>query len=433
MYARVHEALLNEDAIGADMIARECILFAEARGASAGFINTLHMILGKAFLDADAFESATRHLSETARRGGRYVYPLALCLARSGDIDGGFTLLLDEIDRMPSLMSNLLPAVLMLMAQVQPSETIYERIDLLMERIERGERLTIGGRLEASDEDHWISLGTKDVHSRIIRSLVVRFPESTEFFDPDAIQFFTPEELELFEYAQGVSGQKITSIPGGFFVEWISPVEVAAIKLDKSFSGPLQIMFDMLTVEELVELDQRPSPVTSPELITALADYWIVRGKPERAIPLYESSLARGDLDDTRAFVFQNNLAMLYSQVLGQHDKALEVVDNALAMPGKRENVTLLDTKGLIFLNAGNPTEAIPVLERAVELSCQLPIYCMHLAYALHLDGRGVSASRYFNSARDLLLPHVPTMTKENRAMFDTLQQQYPPIGGSLQ
>jgi len=232
-------------------------------------------------------------------------------------------------------------------------------------------------------------------------------------------------------FAQGVSRPRITDIPGGFFVEWVSPVEIAAIQLDRRLAGPLEIMFDVPSAEFVAEMDRRPPPVTSPEMITALADYWIVRGKPERAIPLYEESLALGNLDDTRAFVFQNNLAMLYSQVLGQHAKALEIVNNALA--AKRDNATLLDTKGLILMNAGNPTEAVPVLMRAVELSCQLPMYCMHLAYALHLDGRPSQARRYFESALDQLVPLVPNMTRENREMYDILLNNFPPIGNQPQ
>ena len=226
-------------------------------------------------------------------------------------------------------------------------------------------------------------------------------------------------------FAQGVSRPKITPIPGGFFAEWASRVEVSAIQLDKSLTGPLEIMFDVPSVAFIAEIDRRTSPTSSPEMITALADYWIVRGKPEKAIPLYEASLERGDLDDTREFVFQNNLAMLYSQLLGQHRKALEIVDNALET--RKDNVTLLDTKGLILINSGNPTEAIPVLLRAVELSCQLPMYCMHLSYALYLDGRFAQARGYFDSAREHLLPLVPNMTKENKDMFDTLQNALMP------
>jgi len=64
-----------------------------------------------------------------------------------------------------------------------------------MERIERGERLTLRGDLKASDEDHFISLGTRWVNSRKIQSLVVRFPENKENLASSAIQFVSPEEL----------------------------------------------------------------------------------------------------------------------------------------------------------------------------------------------------------------------------------------------
>jgi tetratricopeptide (TPR) repeat protein len=285
---------------------------AEIQGAKPELIFTLHLVLGKLFLDASLCESAARHLSVAAKNGGTYVYPLALCMAKSGDVDGGYSLLLDEIDLMPSAMPVLLPAVLVLLAQVQPSEAVYERIDALMERIENGERL------------------------------------------------------------------------------------------------------------------KQPT-AKSPEMITALADYWIVRGKPQRAIPLYESCLVQGNLDETRTFVFQKNLAMLYSQVLGEHTKALEVVNNALET--RKDNVILLDTKGLVLLNANKPEKATPVLQQAVVLSCELPIYCMHLAYALHQEGRSVPARRNFEKARDALIPLVPNMTKENKVMYDTLHSQYLPEG----
>jgi len=227
--------------------------------------------------------------------------------------------------------------------------------------------------------------------------------------------------------AQRVSKpMNITNIPGGFFIEWASPVELAAVQLDRRLAGPLEVMFDVPSATFAIEMDRNPQPGVNPEIVTALADYWIVRGKPERAIPLYEDSLKRGDLDETRSFVFQNNLAMLYSQVLGQHAKALEIVDDALTT--KRDNVTLLDTKGLIHLNAGDPSQAIPHLQRAVELSCQHPIYCMHLAYAMFREGRTSQARDNFDKALEHLLPLVPNMTKENKAMFDTLQMNLVPV-----
>jgi len=228
--------------------------------------------------------------------------------------------------------------------------------------------------------------------------------------------------------AQGIGRPTVTPIPGGVFVRWASQVDVAAIQFARELTGgSFEVMFDVPSVGFLTEfIDHRPGPTTNPEMITVLADYWIVRGMPERAIPLYEAGIRRGGLDPTRALVFQNNLAMLYSRVLGEHDSALAIVDNALLE--NRDNVTLLDTKGLIFLNAGRPAEAVPVLQRAVELSCQLPIYCLHLAYALFQDGRPSQARRYLDPVRDHLIEIAPRMSPENQAMFDTLQSNLPAL-----
>ena len=202
MYSNVQEAITNEDATEADAVAQQCIRLAEIRGEKPELIFTLHLTLGKVFLDEGLYDSAVRHFSETARRGGTYVYPLALSVAKSGDvtgdpekIDSGFSLLLDEIDLMPSAMPLLLPTVLVLLTQVQPSEAVYERIDSLMNRIEKGERLTLRGTLSPSDEDHVIPLGTRWVDYRRIMSLVVRFPGNTENLDPSVLQLVSPEEF----------------------------------------------------------------------------------------------------------------------------------------------------------------------------------------------------------------------------------------------
>jgi hypothetical protein len=196
MYSQVQDAIANEDAIEADTVARQCLRLAEVRNEKPELVFTLNLVLGKVFLDSQMYASAIRHLSETAKRGGTYIYPLAVCMAKAGNVDDGFTLLLNEIDLVPSDMPKLLPTVLVLLDQVQPSEEVYERIDRLMNRIERGERLTLRGTLAASDEkDHFVPLGTRWTPSRKIQSLVIRFPEQTENFDPSGLQFVSPEEL----------------------------------------------------------------------------------------------------------------------------------------------------------------------------------------------------------------------------------------------
>ena len=200
MYSQVQEAIAKEEPTEADRIAQQCIQLATVRGERPELLFALNLTLGKVFLDAEMYESAIRHLTETARSGANYVYPLAVCVARSGDIDGGFTLLLDEIDLAPSAMPILLPAILVLLSQTRPSEAVFERIDRLMERIERGERLTIRGTLpEAAVRDHIVQLGTRRVPVRRVQSFVIRLPEQIENAEkiaPSAVLLLSPEELE---------------------------------------------------------------------------------------------------------------------------------------------------------------------------------------------------------------------------------------------
>lgn len=208
---------------------------------------------------------------------------------------------------------------------------------------------------------------------------------------------------------------KITSFKGGFFFEWPSLTTIGAIELARPYPGNFEIQFDL----RMADIGQKPQPVSKPEVIVPLADYWIVRGKPERAIPLYRLGLQT----DPGNLLFLNNVAMLLSTVEGKHGEALGVIDNALE--DRRDNVTLLDTKGLILMKDNRPDEAIPNLERAVELSCQLPIYCLHLAKALDMAGRENSARNWFDKARPLLEAAPVKMTRDNQNMFDQLRMKY--------
>jgi len=199
MYIQVGEAINQEDATGADVIAKQCLILAKRRGEKEALIFTLNMMFGKVFVEASMFDSAKRHLEEAAKRGGENVFPLALCEVKSGDVDGGFQRLLDEIDAVPSALSSLLPTILVLLAQAQPSEAIYARIDRVMDRVERGERLTLRYSLEESEDGNVIAIGTNRVQSRRIQSFVIRFPDITEYLDPSMIQFFAPEDLTVEE------------------------------------------------------------------------------------------------------------------------------------------------------------------------------------------------------------------------------------------
>jgi hypothetical protein len=209
----------------------------------------------------------------------------------------------------------------------------------------------------------------------------------------------------------------ITPIKGGVHIAWPTLTEVGGIRLSGPLVGKVELMFDV----PKENIDKKIDPVQDPDVLMPLADYWIVRGKPANAIPLYRLGLTQ----EPNKVVFQNNLAMLLSTVDGNHAEGLEIVDSALK--NHRDDVTLLDTKGLILMNDGRANEAIPILQRAVELSCQHPIYCLHLAKAYDIVGNVSAARNWFEKSRPKLEALSRKLTQENKNMFDDLRMKYPP------
>ncbi len=196
MYTQVHKAIQEEDPENADVLARQCLVLAQSRRESPDLIFALNLALGNLFFQADLHDSAERHLTEVAKRGGTFVYPLAVCFARNKKVDEGYALLLDEINRTPSSMGTLIPSVLTLLAGVKPSEEILQRIDRLMESIERGEPTTRRPRDPVvANEETVIPLGT-----RRVRSMAVRFPDSETVPDAAGIEVFPPQEEEASEF-----------------------------------------------------------------------------------------------------------------------------------------------------------------------------------------------------------------------------------------
>ena len=187
-YTQAHSAILNQDLQMADLAGRECLALANARRESPELIYALNIGFGKLFLDNDIFAGAERHLSEVAKRGGSFVYPLAVCFAKDNQTDKGFALILDEIDRTPSSLRVLLPSLLVLLAQVRPSEAIFDRIDKIVLRIERGERHVLSG--EAATPGTKVNFdGAKRIHS-----MTIRFPDSDEMPEPATLTVLPPEE-----------------------------------------------------------------------------------------------------------------------------------------------------------------------------------------------------------------------------------------------
>ena len=191
LYNQAYSAILNQDPQQADLVGKQCLTLAQNRRENVELIYTLNLGFGKLFLDNDMLDSAKRHLSDVAKRGGSYVYPLAVCLAKDRKVDEGFTLILEEIDRTPSSLPVLLPSILVLIAQVRPSEAILSRIDKIVTRIEKGERQVLHSAVTTTDEPSVIDFGVKR-----IRSMTIRFPDSDVVPNPKDLTIFPPEGKE---------------------------------------------------------------------------------------------------------------------------------------------------------------------------------------------------------------------------------------------
>ena len=105
--------------------------------------------------------------------------------------------------------------------------------------------------------------------------------------------------------------------------------------------------------------------------------------------------------------------------------EALDLIDRALeSLP---DDPRLLDTKGLIYLKNGQPQDAIPLLERAVEISCEGPIYVLHLAYAQLMNGESEKSVTTFEKVRPILITRTDLLLRDNKAMFDEMEMK---LGG---
>jgi tetratricopeptide (TPR) repeat protein len=236
-------------------------------------------------------------------------------------------------------------------------------------------------------------------------------PTATPLTAPAVEPTADPDAIRLTPIKEG----KVTPIKGGYHVEWRGFAEIGSFKLNNNLAGKFEIQFDISPDA----VDVKPKKPDSPELLMVLANYWLTRGKPERAMTLYQRGL---ELAPDNA-LFSNNLAMLRSKVNKDHDGAIAMIDRALAT--RVDNVELLDTKGLILLNADRAGDAIEPLEQAVTLSCEGPLYVLHLIKAYDQNGDEGRARRKFESAQSPLLGAKDSFSKDSQAMWQELKAKY--------
>ncbi|MDR3111310.1 MAG: tetratricopeptide repeat protein [Planctomycetaceae bacterium] len=232
-----------------------------------------------------------------------------------------------------------------------------------------------------------------------------------------------PADASAAKTAAAVNETKIIPIKGGYQIQFPTLTNVNGFALQPGLSGEYEMFFDA----SLQSIDEPPTPVKDLPSMLAIADYWIVRNKPERAVALYR----RGLEIEPKNLLLKNNLALLTSVTLHDHQEALRIIDDALSTDGRNEHVVLLDSKGLILMQAGNVAQAIPLFERCVELSCQGPLYVLHLADALAKTGnQDARAASWFHKVRNDLSANSSFLMKDNKEMFDNLDKKFP-VGSS--
>lgn len=212
-----------------------------------------------------------------------------------------------------------------------------------------------------------------------------------------------------------------TPVSDGYYVKFSKPTTFSGITIPPGVQGNYELGFEM-TPQEMVQPSQ---PILDPTVLSQLANYWVFRRQPQRAVSIYQRALAVAPEGSPLSLVLNNNYALLLSSSQGNHEAAIDLLNRSLEkFP---DSVPLLDSKGLVYLNAGNPVDAVPNFERAVMLSCEGPIYVLHLANALDQIGEGTRAQGWFDKARLPLEGLAPKMSPENRGMFDGLQMKFVP------
>lgn len=305
-YDQIFKALRNYDLDTAERLSDDCLNHAKEQLDSEKLVLDLNAALGKLYMDNNFTENAEKYLKELAKLGGKNVYPLAVCMAKNGQVDDAFNLIINEIEKTPE-DTTLLPSMLVLLSQVTPGEPVFERIDEIMQTN--------------------------------AKNLLERYKNN-------------PSE-------------------GGIM-----------------------------------------------ESLLPLADYWIMRQNADEAIQLYDVAIEI----EPKNLLALNNLAFLHAFGKQDYPKALQLIDRALNM--KPEQPTLMDTKGLILVADNRIPEALPLMERACELTCEGPVFVMHYAYALLKMNDLENARRQFDQVRGRI--NQKRLVKEDSDIFDELSSKIP-------
>ncbi len=155
-------------------------------------------------------------------------------------------------------------------------------------------------------------------------------------------------------------------------------------------------------------------------LLFNIAGVRVVQGRNTDAIELYESVLK----SNPRHALVLNNLATLLAEIPDRRQQALQYIDRAIAEAGQQS--ALLDTKGMILVEAGNIDEAVACLKQAAAVRSPDPRYLFHLALAYYRGGDMDNARREFLRIDPADLSRQ-ILTGSDRQMLAELQKRFSP------
>ena len=177
----------------------------------------------------------------------------------------------------------------------------------------------------------------------VYRDFVEKYPQATLLLAAFlARRGRTDEAMELFRGHWAESDPNIMTAA--------ATVLLARVYDDRSRAADLEATL----LEALAKLE-RPQG-----LLLTLADFYGLQGRVDEAAALYDEVLHR----DPRNVLALNNLAVILALGGKNLDRALQCIDEALAITGPVANV--LDSKAIILLARNNPQEALRIVSDAI-------------------------------------------------------------------
>ena len=167
--------------------------------------------------------------------------------------------------------------------------------------------------------------------------------------------------------------------------KWSLPYSsLASVYLaQKNMQGAVQVYQDALKILP-----------NDTKLMAKLARVYGSMNDSDSAIKIYENILS---VDSTSA-VSANNLAVLLADRKGD-DISLQRAKKLALRFETSSNPGYLDTLGWIYYKLGEVEKAVPILEKVVEKTKNIPIFQYHLGMAYFKTGNRAAAKTHLNNA----------------------------------